>query len=107
MRLGTPAIVSRRSALSVNRGRVLAALSTGQDWESVGRELGISPGLAYMIASGIPADGSDALDRDGRLGAGPSPSSPQALVNPRSHNPVRNERVEVWVAERAARELRP
>lgn len=58
-----------------------------------------------MIATGLPADGSDSphpseLD-DKRLLAGSS----QHLVNPPPFNPTRNAEVVAWVQKRAAAEL--
>jgi hypothetical protein len=58
-----------------------------------------------MVATGVPADGSGVPELKDRLCGGPELSSPQVLVNPRQHNPLRNELVEAWVRGRAAREL--
>ena len=44
----------------MTRRDVLTLVETGMAYEDVGRRLGIHPGLAYMIATGLPADGSDA-----------------------------------------------
>ena len=41
------------------RAQVLALLDEGQSFEAAGQALGIAPGQAYMIATGLPADGSD------------------------------------------------
>jgi hypothetical protein len=64
-------------------------LEGGHDYESAARELGISPGLAYMIATGKPAGAGD-----------------QHLVHSPPFNPTRNETVMAWVRERASRELK-
>jgi hypothetical protein len=87
------------------REQVTALLDEGHSYETAGRELSISPGLAFMIATGLPADGSDAprpeeLERKRVL-----PGSSQHLVNPPPFNPTRKEHVIEWVKERAAREL--
>ena len=93
--------------LTVSRSRVLQLLSAGDSWDAIGRELDISPGLAFMIATGVPADGSGVPELGDRPAAGGEPmSSPQALINRRIHNPLRHPRVEAWVAARAARELK-
>jgi hypothetical protein len=51
--------------------QVLAALDGGTDYPAAAR-LGIHPGLAYLVATGMPADGSDVptpeeLERPGVL----------------------------------------
>ncbi|MDX6527588.1 MAG: hypothetical protein QOI43_3099, partial [Gaiellales bacterium] len=37
-----------------SRAQVDGLLKLGRSYESAGRELGISPGLAFMIATGVP-----------------------------------------------------
>jgi hypothetical protein len=98
--------MEHRGEITVSRSRVLALLDAGNGWEAIGRELQISPGLAFMIGTGIPADGSGVPELHDRPSPGEPPSSPQGLVNPREHCPTRNERIETWVAQRAARELK-
>ncbi|HWD70039.1 MAG TPA: hypothetical protein VG293_07570 [Solirubrobacteraceae bacterium] len=90
----------------VTREQVLEALRAEHSWEVAAQTLGVKPGLAFMVATGLPADGSGVPELEGRTGPGPAPSSPQSLVNPRAHNPLRNELIEAWVRGRAARELR-
>lgn len=92
--------------LRITRDQVAQHL-VGNDWQTAANELGISPGLAFMIMSGVPADGSGVPSLDGRLGHDLQLSNPQQLVNPRPHNPTRNPRVEAWVSARAADELTP
>lgn len=91
--------------LLVTREAVREAVRDERSWEAVGVALDIRPGLAFMVATGVPADGSGVPELSDRTGAGPTLSSPQILVNPREHNPVRNDMVEAWVRERAQREL--
>jgi hypothetical protein len=80
--------------------------AAGEDsWERAAQTLAVRPGLVFMVATGIPADGSGVPDLSERVCGGPALSSPQSLVNPRGHNPLRNELVEAWVRGRAAREL--
>jgi hypothetical protein len=75
------------------RAQVTKLLDGGHDYESVARELGIPPGLAYMIATGRPADDDTAPAQD--------------LFEPPAHNPTRNDTALAWVKARADRELRP
>lgn len=91
--------------LTVTREEICAAVAAGRPWEDAARDTGVRPGAAFMIATGIPADGSGVPELADRVCGGPAPSSPQSLVNPRGHNPLRNELVEAWVRGRAAREL--
>jgi hypothetical protein len=91
--------------LTITREQVRAAVSAKRSWDGAARLLGMTPGLAFMVATGIPADGSGVPELADRVGGGPALSSPQILVNPRGHNPLRNELIEAWVRARAAREL--
>ncbi len=91
--------------LVLTREQVQASVSSERSWEVTAQELGVRPGLAFMVGTGVPADGSGVPELEGRLGGGPGLSSPQVLVNPHGHNPLRNELVEAWVRGRAAREL--
>lgn len=88
------------------RAHVFELLREGHTYETAGRELGIPAGQAYMIATGLAADGSgapapDELERKPVLAG-----SSQHLVNPPPFNPTRKQHVVDWVRERAARELR-
>lgn len=94
-----------RDELTVTREQVSEAVKSEHSWEVAAQTLGVKPGLAFMIASGVPADGSGVPELADRLGGGPALSSPQMLVNPRAHNPLRNELMEAWVRERAGRDL--
>ena len=91
--------------LTVTREQVHQALASERSWDVAAKSLGVKPGLAFMVGTGIPADGSGVPELSGRLSGGPVLSSPQQLVNPRGHNPLRNELVEAWVRGRAARDL--
>jgi hypothetical protein len=78
-----------------SREQVLGLLDEGHSYQSAARELGIPAGLAFMIATGSPADG----DGDN--------SGDQQLVNPPTFDHTRNAQVMEWVRRRAARELQP
>ena len=85
--------------------QVRALLEAGRSYEAIARELGISPGLAYMLATGVPADFSDDLHDGERADRAKLADSSQALVNPHQHNPQRNPVVIEWIKRRAASEL--
>jgi hypothetical protein len=86
------------------RARVLELLDAGHSYLTVGRALHIPPGQAFMIATGLPADGSDTPHPDELRAKPVLPGSTQQLVNPPVFNPTRDEAVIAWVKARAARE---
>ena len=88
-----------------SREQVEQLLSRGLTHEEAGAELGLPPGLVFMIATGLPADSSAATPPDELDRRGVPHGSTQHLVGPPSHNPTRSESVLRWVRERAAREL--
>lgn len=81
-----------------SREQVRELIDRGLDYEAVGRRLGVPPGQAYLIATGRPADGSDAPPGhpDGAL------ASSQHLANPPHENPASSEPVLDWIAARVA-----
>ncbi len=85
------------------RDQVQELLDHGHTYETAARELRIPAGQAFMIATGVPADGGDA-PTPGR--AETLPASTQALVNPAQGHPTHAPAILDWVRERAARELR-
>lgn len=88
-----------------SRAQVDELLKLGHTYESLARELGISPGLAFMIATGVPADGSEAMTPDELAARHVPKCSTQQLVNPPTADPTSSDIVRRWVRERAAREL--
>jgi hypothetical protein len=91
----------------VSREQVLRLVDEDHDFEAAGRRLGISPGLAYMIATGLPADGGDpgprAVSRPGFL-----PGSTQHLATQaKLVNPTGADIVHAWIRQRASADLRP
>jgi hypothetical protein len=83
------------------REQVRKLLDEGLDYEVAARRLGIPAGQAYMIATGMPADGGDtvsdqAAERGGLLAAS------QHLANPPHENPTTNDSVREWMAARVA-----
>lgn len=89
------------------KDQVLSLYAASKDYRQVGESLGISAGQAYLIGTGLPADGGDAispgeLDRPGVL-----QSSTQHLVwgSVTSENPPTKEQVHEWVRRIAAADL--
>ncbi len=88
------------------RAQVLELLDLGHSYETAAGALHIPAGQAFMIATGLPADGSD-VPLPEELAAKPVLSgSPQQLVNPPAVNPARKQHVIDWVKQRAAHDLR-
>jgi hypothetical protein len=79
-------------------------LDAGHSYESSGAQLGIAPGLAYMIATGVPADVSGAPVAE--LGRPVPQPGAQRLVGPVAHDPIRKPHVTEWVSHRAETDLR-
>ena len=79
------------------REEVLRRIGAGEGYEDAGRALGIPAGLAYLIATGLPADGSDSLapedyERPGlRLGGYPGAArrAPPQPLRAAQHQRVR------------------
>lgn len=89
------------------RDQVLELLDEGHSYETAARELSIPAGQAFMIATGLPADGSGAPSEQELADRRVLPGSSQQLVNPPAFNPTRHDGVVEWVRERARRELGP
>jgi hypothetical protein len=81
--------------------QVRKALEDGLDYEAAARRLGIPAGQAYMIATGVPADGSDTIPDQAAKRGGLLASS-QHLANPPHENPTGRDSVREWMAARAA-----
>lgn len=83
------------------RTQILARVRAGTSYQEIAAELQISPGQAYMIATGLPADGSDAEHKlSGR--AGLIEGSTQHLVSPEPQLPKHKGLVAEWMRSRAA-----
>jgi hypothetical protein len=87
------------------RAQVVELLAQGHTYETAGRALHIPAGLAFMIATGLPADGGEVSTPEGLARKPALPGGTQQLVNPPAFNPKRNQRVLDWVKDRAARDL--
>lgn len=85
------------------RDQVLRLLDADLTYEQVGQRLAISPGLAYLIATGLPADGGDALTPSERDRPGYVAGSTQHLSNGmQPHNPTTKPQVAAWIKQRVA-----
>ncbi|WP_329100427.1 hypothetical protein OG792_18250 [Micromonospora sp. NBC_01699] len=87
-----------------SKQQVLRLVDLGHGYPEIGRLLGIPAGQAYLVATGIPADGGDTVTGRQRERPGMLPSHSQRLVNPREVNPSHSERVHEWVRTRARQE---
>ncbi|HET7407096.1 MAG TPA: hypothetical protein VFJ21_08190 [Mycobacteriales bacterium] len=83
------------------REQVRRLLDTGIGYESAARRLSLHPGLAYLIATGVPADGGDTLTEEERSAPYMMGGS-QRLVNQPPQKPTTNDEVERWMRARAA-----
>lgn len=84
-----------------SRVTVLERRSAGRSYPEIGRELGIAPGLAYLVATGLPADGSPPVGRRPRP-AGWLPEGGTHLANPPAVEMEDDPGLPGWVAARAA-----
>lgn len=89
----------------VTRAQVLGLLEGGATYEEASAELGIPAGQAYLVATGLPADGSMALTPEERLRPGILAESTQRLSNPPHVNPTVKPEVLAWIRARAAHDL--
>lgn len=84
------------------RKQVRDLLDAGLDYAAAGQRLGIPAGQAYMIATGVPADGSDTIP-DQEMSRRPGLlATSQHLANPAHENPTGKESVREWIAGRVA-----
>jgi hemerythrin-like domain-containing protein len=84
------------------RSQLLELVRAGRSYEEVGEHFGIPPGQAYMIVTGLPADGSTTIGPEFlRKAEGLLPGSSQHLSNPRTVVPQRDSAVAEWVKQRA------
>ena len=91
----------------VSRDEVLHMWREGGGFAAVGRRLGMAAGKAYMIATGVPADGSDSLAPEDHDREGLQLGGSQALLGVPNQNPTRpeqNSEVMAWVGARARTE---
>jgi hemerythrin-like domain-containing protein len=85
------------------REQILDMLTGGRGYAEVGRELGLPAGQAYMIATGLAADGGDAFPPGELDRPGAATGSTQHLAYPAVsvENPTAKPHVHRWVKARA------
>jgi hypothetical protein len=76
-------------------------LEQGHDYPGIARRLGVPPGQAYLIATGMPADGGDTYTEAERQRPGVLPSA-QHLLGAEAENPTTKEVVLNWIKSRVA-----
>ncbi|MEU6095100.1 hypothetical protein [Streptomyces sp. NPDC047079] len=81
------------------RSQVLRLLADGLDYEEAGRRLGVPAGQAFLIATGLPADGGDALTAQEQHRPGMTRKSTQHLSHPQASNPAAKEAVHQWLED--------
>lgn len=85
-----------------SREQVRELLGGGLDYQAAGRRLGIPAGQAYLIATGVPADGSDTIpDQEMARRKDLRPAS-QQLAGPPHEDPGTRSAVRDWLAARVA-----
>ncbi|MFF5854617.1 hemerythrin domain-containing protein [Streptomyces sp. NPDC012751] len=87
-----------------SRSEVLRLLAAGLDYAEAGRRLGVPAGQAFLIATGLPADGGGALTAEERRRPGMREGSTGHLSNPPARSPAGGEHVRAWLRERAGRD---
>ena len=87
------------------RERVRTMLEAGLGYEDIAAHLHVSPGLVYLVATGMPADGSDAPAADAHERLGFLKTS-QHLSNPQpADNPTSKDSVLAWIKGRVSGDL--
>jgi hypothetical protein len=76
-------------------------LEQGHDYPAIGQRLGVPAGQAYLIATGMPADGGDTHTVAERQRPGVLPSA-QHLLGADAKNPTTKDAVLNWIKSRVA-----
>ena len=86
----------------VSKQTVLHLLDQGLDYHQISARTGVSAGTAYLIATGMPADGGDSYTQEMRDRPGAFQSRSQLLVHQAEQNPTTKPEVGEWIKERLA-----
>jgi hypothetical protein len=81
------------------RQQVRQLLEQGHDYPEIARRLGVPPGQAYLIGTGMPADGGDTYTPAERQRPGALPSA-QHLLGLAAEDPTTKESVLNWIKAR-------
>jgi hypothetical protein len=76
-------------------------VAQGHDYPAIGQRLGVPAGQAYLIATGMPADGGDTYTEAERQRPGVLPSA-QHLLGADAENPTTKDAVLNWIKSRVA-----
>ncbi len=82
------------------REQVRSQIEAGVGYEEAGRRLGVPAGQAYLIATGVPADGSGSLTPEQLARPGFIRGGVQELLGVAHHNPSEHPLVEGFVRAR-------
>ncbi|MCE0767114.1 hemerythrin domain-containing protein [Pseudonocardia kujensis] len=83
------------------REQVRALVEQGLDYETIGTRLGVPAGQAYLIGTGMPADGGETYTEEERKRPGVLPTA-QHLLGIRAENPTTKRSVLDWIKARTA-----
>lgn len=83
------------------RDQVRQLLEQGHDYPEIARRLGVPPGQAYLIGTGIPADGGDTYTDAERQRPGVLPAA-QHLLGLEADNPTTKQAVLNWIKARVS-----
>ena len=83
------------------RAQVRALLEQGCDYPEIARRLGVPAGQAYLIGTGLPADGGETRTAEERRRTGALISA-QHLLGTGAENPTTNDVVLDWIKRRVA-----
>jgi hemerythrin superfamily protein len=83
------------------RDQIRALVAQGHDYPAIGQRLGVPAGQAYLIATGMPADGGDTYTEAERQRPGVLPSA-QHLLGADAENPTTKDAVLNWIKSRVA-----
>ena len=81
--------------------QVRRLLEQGHDYPEIARRLGVPPGQAYLIGTGMPADGSDTYTDAERQRPGVLPTA-QHLLGLNADNPTTKQAVLSWIKARVS-----
>ncbi|MYX31176.1 hypothetical protein GTY75_31920 [Streptomyces sp. SID8381] len=84
-----------------SRSQVRRLLADGLGYEEAGRRLGVPAGQAFLIATGLPADGGGALTTAEQHRPGMPGRSTQHLAGPPAVNPTSDDATRHWLRLRA------